>query len=94
MAYNFVRSLREKEHPLTVVLHFQLAGAVAGVVSLFFAWKTPTGWDWLMLFLVGVFAQLGQISDTRFAKRAGRGCRDRELYGIDIRFAHRVVRFR
>ena len=27
MAYNLVRSLRGKEHPLTVVLHFQLGGS-------------------------------------------------------------------
>jgi len=61
MAYNLVRSLRGKEHPLTVVLHFQLTGAVAGFVGLFFAWETPRGWDWLYLLLIGIFSQLGQI---------------------------------
>jgi len=61
MAYNLVRSMKGKEHPLTVVLHFQLIGVVVGFISLFFAWKTPMGWDWLYLFLVGVFAQAGQI---------------------------------
>lgn len=61
MAYNLVRSLRGREHPLTVVFHFQLVGAIAGFVSLFFAWETPRGWDWLFLFLIGVFSQLGQI---------------------------------
>ena len=61
MAYNLVRSLKGKEHPLTVVLHFQLVGAVVGFISLFFSWTTPSGWDWLFLFFVGVFSQLGQI---------------------------------
>jgi drug/metabolite transporter (DMT)-like permease len=61
VAYNLVRSLRGREHPLTVVLHFQLVGVVAGGVSLLFEWRTPTGWDWLFLFLVGVFSQLGQV---------------------------------
>lgn len=61
VAYNLVRSLRGREHPLTVVLHFQLVGVVAGFISLFFQWQTPSGWDWLYLFLVGVFSQLGQI---------------------------------
>jgi drug/metabolite transporter (DMT)-like permease len=61
VAYNLVRRLREREHPLTVVLHFQLIGAIAGLVSIFFEWKTPIGWDWFFLFLVGVFSQLGQI---------------------------------
>ena len=36
MAYNLVRSLRGKEHPLTVVFHFQFVGAVVGLISLMF----------------------------------------------------------
>jgi len=69
MAYNLVRSMRGKEHPLTVVLHFQLVGMIAGGVSLFFAWKTPEGWEWMYLFLVGVFSQLGQIFLTNALQR-------------------------
>ena len=65
VAYNLVRSLRGKEHPLTVVLHFQLVGVVVGFISLFFEWKTPKGLDWLFLFLVGAFSQLGQIFLTQ-----------------------------
>jgi drug/metabolite transporter (DMT)-like permease len=61
VAYNLVRSLRGREHPLTVVLHFQLVGAVVGFFSLFFAWQTPAGIDWIYLLLVGIFSQLGQI---------------------------------
>jgi drug/metabolite transporter (DMT)-like permease len=69
VAYNLVRSLRGKEHPLTVVLHFQLVGLVVGAVSLVFQWETPRGWDWLYLFLVGVFSQLGQIFLTNALQR-------------------------
>jgi drug/metabolite transporter (DMT)-like permease len=69
VAYNLVRSLRGKEHPLTVVLHFQLVGMVAGFISLFFVWETPRGWDWVYLFLVGVFSQLGQIFLTNALQR-------------------------
>ena len=61
VAYNLVRSLRGREHPLTIVLHFQLVGIVAGTISLFFEWKMPLRWDWFYLFLIGVFSQLGQI---------------------------------
>jgi len=61
VAYNLVRSMRGREHPLTIVLHFQLVGVFVGLISLFFEWKTPVGWDWLFLFLVGVLSQLGQI---------------------------------
>jgi drug/metabolite transporter (DMT)-like permease len=61
VAYNLVRSMREREHPLTVVLHFQLVGAAAGFISLFFDWRTPQGWDWFYLLMVGVFSQAGQM---------------------------------
>lgn len=69
VAYNLVRSLREKEHPLTVVLHFQLVGVVAGAVSLFFEWRTPGAWDMFLLLLVGIFSQLGQIFLTNALQR-------------------------
>lgn len=69
MAYNLVRSLRGKEHPLTVVLHFQLVGAVVGFVSLFFQWEMPRGWDWFFLFFVGVFSQIGQMFLTNALQR-------------------------
>jgi drug/metabolite transporter (DMT)-like permease len=61
VAYNLVRSLRGREHPLTVVLHFQLVGVVVGFISILFEWKTPVGWDWFYLFLIGAFSQMGQI---------------------------------
>ena len=61
VAYNLVRSLRGKEHPLTVVLHFQSVGAIAGFISLFFEWRTPNGLDWVYLLLIAVLSQLGQV---------------------------------
>ncbi len=69
VAYNLVRSLKGKEHPLTVVLHFQLVGVLAGFVSLFFEFRMPSGWDWFWLFLIGVFSQLGQIYLTNALQR-------------------------
>ena len=60
VAYNLVRSLREKEHPLTVVMHFQLVGVIVGGFFMLFNWQTPVGWDWLYLFFIGVFSQVGQ----------------------------------
>ena len=61
MAYNLVRSLKEKEHPLTVVFHFQLTGMIAGFFFTIFNFRMPIGMDWFYLFLIGVFSQLGQI---------------------------------
>lgn len=61
VAYNFVRKLKDSEHPLVIILYFQLVGLVASVPALFFVWKTPIGWDWLYLILVGIFSQFGQV---------------------------------
>lgn len=69
VAYNLVRSLREREHPLTVVLHFQLTGMVFGLIFTIFNWQTPQGWDWFYLFLVGLLSQLGQIFLTNALQR-------------------------
>ena len=69
VAYNLVRRMREQEHPLTVVLHFQLVGVAAGFASLFFAFRMPEGSDWFWLFMIGVFSQLGQIFLTNALQR-------------------------
>ena len=60
VAYNLVRSLREKEHPLTVVLHFQLVGLIVGLLFTFFEWQMPSLSDLFYLLLVGIFSQIGQ----------------------------------
>ena len=41
VAYNLVRRLKEQEHPLVVVLHFQLVGVVAGFVFTLLDWQAP-----------------------------------------------------
>ncbi len=65
LAYNLVRSLKESEHPLVIVLHFQIVGVVAGFLVCLFYWKTPAGIDWLYLFLTGICTQIGQVNLTR-----------------------------
>ena len=65
VAYNLVRSLKEKEHPIVVVLHFQLVGTIIGFVGCFFDWRMPQGSDWIYLLLTGILTQLGQINLTK-----------------------------
>ncbi len=65
VAYNLVRRLREREHPLVVVLHFQLVGVVAGLVFCLFRWSAPTPWEWFSLLMCGVLTQLGQVWLTK-----------------------------
>lgn len=65
IAYNLVRSLKEREHPLVIVLHFQLVGIIAGFIYILFDWKTPQGIDWLYLLMTGILTQLGQVYLTK-----------------------------
>lgn len=65
LAYNMVRSLKESEHPLVIVLHFQIIGVVAGFIFTLFNWVTPQGIDWIYLLLTGIFTQIGQVNLTK-----------------------------
>jgi drug/metabolite transporter (DMT)-like permease len=64
-AYNMVRSLREKEHTMVVVLHFQLIGAAAGLLFSVFDWRMPQGIEWFYLLMIGICTQLGQVNLTK-----------------------------
>ncbi len=68
-AYNIVRKLKDSEHPLTIILYFQMVGIVVGGIAIPFDWKTPQGFDWIYLFLIGVFSQLGQVFLTNAFSR-------------------------
>ena len=66
VAYNLVRRLKEREHPLVVVLHFQLVGVVAGFVFTSFNWVAPANaWEWFSLLMCGLLTQVGQICLTK-----------------------------
>jgi len=65
VAYNLVRSLKGQEHPLVIVLHFQLVGIVVGFLFTIFQWQTPHGIDWIYLLATGVLTQLGQVHLTK-----------------------------
>lgn len=69
LAYNMVRSLKEKEDEIVVVLHFQIFGAVAGFIFSVFHWVMPSWKDVVFLILSGVFTHLGQLNLTRSLHR-------------------------
>lgn len=64
-AYNFVRSLKEREAPMVVVLHFQIIGTIVGGIGCLFSWQNPSATDWLYLVAIGVLTQLGQTYLTK-----------------------------
>lgn len=69
VAYNLVRRLRKDEHPLVVVLHFQLVGAVVGFIFMIFDWKIPSIQDFIYFVLIAIFSQIGQVFLTDALQR-------------------------
>ncbi|MFL6590657.1 MAG: DMT family transporter [Chthoniobacterales bacterium] len=66
VAYNLVRRLKEREHPIVVVLHFQLVGVVAGFIVTLFVWVKPaSAWEWFCLLMCGLLTQIGQTWLTK-----------------------------
>lgn len=61
-AYNMVRSLKEKEHTMVIVLHFQLMGVGVGFLFTLFDFKMPQGMEWFYLVMIGIMTQLGQVN--------------------------------
>jgi len=64
------RRLTQSETTSSIVFYFSLVTALAGAVTLPFAWHTPTGSEFLMLVAMGIFGGIGHIFLTesyRFA---------------------------
>jgi len=65
LAYNFIRKLKDSEHPLVIIFYFPLIMLPVSAVWSAFVWVQPTGWDWLILLLVGVTTQIAQFLMTK-----------------------------
>ena len=66
LAYNAIRKCRLTDHPLVVVLYFPLiATPIMGLACLTFGWVTPSGIQWPLLLIMGVFTQIAQLYMTK-----------------------------
>ncbi len=64
-AYNCIRMVRHTDHPLVVVLYFPMVATPIMLVLSYFEWIMPTGWDWAIILLLGIFTQIGQVFMTK-----------------------------
>ncbi|MFY0608422.1 MAG: DMT family transporter [Cyclobacteriaceae bacterium] len=64
-AYNFVRMLKDTEHPLVIIFYFPLILLPISGVWSSLNWVQPIGWDWVVLFAVGIFTQMAQYFMTK-----------------------------
>ena len=65
LAYNFIRKLNVREHPLVIVMYFPLVTLpITGIYCLFF-WVQPQGVEWIYLLCIGLLTQAAQYLMTR-----------------------------
>lgn len=64
-AYNCIRLVKDTDHPLVVVLYFPMVATPIMLVLTYFDWVMPIGRDWILLLLLGVFTQIGQVFMTK-----------------------------
>ncbi|MBC8082143.1 MAG: DMT family transporter [Hymenobacter sp.] len=66
LAYNAIRKVGGREHPLVMVLYSQLVVLPFCAVYCLLHWRTPVGWqDWGLLLLTGLLTQLSQVYKTK-----------------------------
>ncbi|GAA5039993.1 membrane protein [Marivirga lumbricoides] len=65
LAYNIIRKINDREHPLVIIFYFPLITLpLAGVYSVF-NWVMPQGNEWYVLILIGVLTQIAQYFMTK-----------------------------
>jgi len=64
MVIVIIRRISASESGIAIAFYFMLSCAVVSALTLPFAWKTPTGWDLVLLVISGVFGGLGQVCNT------------------------------
>lgn len=64
-AYNFIRKLKDQDHPLVVVFYFPLVTVPLIGVYTATHWVTPSALEWLVLILIGLVVTVAQIFMTK-----------------------------
>jgi len=65
LAYNCVRILRNTDKPVVIVLYFPLVAIPIMLILSYSNWVWPHGIDWVIIVLMGIFTQIGQIYMTK-----------------------------
>jgi drug/metabolite transporter (DMT)-like permease len=65
LAYNFIRKVKNTDHPLVVVFYFPLIATPVMAIFSLFNWVRPEGWEWALLLLMGILTQIAQINMTK-----------------------------
>jgi drug/metabolite transporter (DMT)-like permease len=86
IAYNLIRKLKGKEHPMVIIFYFPLVTLPIASVLMYFDWVTPMGWDWLILLWIGFCTQNAQYFMT-LAYQSGNVSRISSLSYLGVVYA-------
>jgi len=64
-AYNFIRKLKNTDHPLVVVFYFPVVTVPIVGCYLLFNWVSPSPQEWIILLLIGLATTVAQIYMTK-----------------------------
>jgi drug/metabolite transporter (DMT)-like permease len=73
IAYVVVRKLKDTDHPAVIVFYFPFIAVPIMSIWCFFDWKTPHGTDWILIILIGLLTQAGQILMTKALQQENAG---------------------
>lgn len=65
LVFIVIRKIGTKDHPVVVVNYFMIIAVVIGGTLCIPHWKTPVGFEWLLLLSLGFFGYLGQLYMTK-----------------------------
>lgn len=69
LAYNCIRKVKDTDHPLVVVLYFPLFATPIMAVLSYFYWTTPDATEIIILLVIGMATQIGQVYMTKALQR-------------------------
>lgn len=65
LAYNMIRKLKDTDHPMVVVFYFPFVALPVTGIFTAFNYVIPTGYDWLIILMIGLSTQFAQINMTK-----------------------------
>lgn len=65
LVYVIISKIGNSEHPVVIVNYFMVIGTVMGGLLSIGNWVTPQGWEWPLLFSLGVCGYFGQVFMTK-----------------------------
>lgn len=65
LVYIIINKIGNTEHPVVIVNYFMVIATVTGGVLSINNWVNPVGFEWLLLFSLGIFGYFGQVYMTK-----------------------------